>query len=92
MVVQELVFADAAGIMFTANPVSGKRDELVVNAAWGLGEAVVSGLVTPDTLTVQKATGRVLRREIAEKSLMTIRTAQGTSEVPSPKPSRRKPC
>lgn len=84
VVVQELVFADAAGIMFTANPVNGKRDELVVNAAWGLGEAVVSGVVTPDTITVQKATGRVLRREIAEKALMTIRTAQGTGEVAVP--------
>ena len=37
--------------MFTANPVNGKRDELVINAAWGLGEAIVSGAVTPDTAT-----------------------------------------
>jgi len=90
VVVQELVVADAAGIMFTANPVNGKRDELVINAAWGLGEAVVSGAVTPDTITVQKATGRVLRREIAEKSLMTVRTAQGTSDVPVPESQQKK--
>ena len=89
VVVQELVFAEAAGIMFTANPVSGKRDELVINAAWGLGEAVVSGAVTPDTLTVQKATGRVLRREIAEKSVMTVRTEQGTHEVAVPAERRK---
>ena len=43
MVVQELVAADAAGVMFTANPVNGRRDEMVISAAWGLGEAVVSG-------------------------------------------------
>jgi phosphohistidine swiveling domain-containing protein len=84
VVVQELVAADAAGIMFTANPVNGKRDELVVNAAWGLGEAVVSGAVTPDTLTVDKASGRTLKREIADKAVMTVRTASGTSEVPVP--------
>jgi pyruvate,water dikinase len=53
VVVQELVVADAAGIMFTANPINGNRDELVINAAWGLGEAVVSGAVPPDTITVQ---------------------------------------
>ncbi len=90
VVVQELVFADAAGIMFTANPINGKRDELVINAAWGLGEAIVSGLVTPDTITVQKDTSKVLHRETAEKSLMTIRTAQGTCEVPVPVPQRKK--
>ena len=90
VVVQELVAAHAAGIMFTANPVSGKRDELVINAAWGLGEAVVSGAVTPDTITVQKATGRALRRETAEKSLMTVRTEQGTREIPVPEAQKRK--
>jgi pyruvate,water dikinase len=90
VVVQELVFADAAGIMFTANPVNGKRDELVVNAAWGLGEAVVSGVVTPDTITVQKATGRVLQQEIAAKSLMTVRKEGGTSEIPVPASQKNK--
>ncbi|MGB8981113.1 MAG: PEP/pyruvate-binding domain-containing protein [Anaerolineales bacterium] len=82
VVVQEMVFADAAGIMFTVNPLNGRRNELVINAAWGLGEAVVSGAVTPDTLTVDKQKGKVLRREIAEKQVMTVRTEAGTSEVP----------
>ncbi|MFN8503514.1 PEP/pyruvate-binding domain-containing protein [Kouleothrix sp.] len=91
VVVQELVFADAAGIMFTANPVNGKRDELVINAAWGRGEAVVSGAVTPDTLTVQKGSGRVLRRETAEKVLMTVRAEGGTREQPVPAAQRRQP-
>lgn len=90
VVVQELVFADAAGILFTANPTNGKRDELVINAAWGLGEAVVSGAVTPDTLTVKKASGRVLRRETAEKSIMTVRAEQGTKEVPVPESKKKK--
>ncbi|MEN9938027.1 MAG: hypothetical protein RLZZ387_4606 [Chloroflexota bacterium] len=89
VVVQELVDADAAGILFTANPTNGRRDELLISAAWGLGEAVVSGAVTPDTVTVQKATGRVLRRETAEKALMTVRTAQGTSDVPVPEGKRK---
>lgn len=84
VVVQEMVSADAAGILFTANPVNGKRSEIVINAAWGLGEAVVSGAVTPDTLRVDKATGRILEREIAEKLVMTVRSEQGTFEQPVP--------
>ncbi len=48
VVVQELVDADAAGVMFTADPVTGARDDTVINASWGLGEAVVGGQVTPD--------------------------------------------
>jgi phosphoenolpyruvate synthase/pyruvate phosphate dikinase len=84
VVVQELVFADAAGIMFTANPINGKHDEVVINAAWGLGEAVVGGVVTPDTITVSKPTGDVIRREMAEKLVMTVRTESGTEEQPVP--------
>ncbi|HEX6255821.1 MAG TPA: PEP/pyruvate-binding domain-containing protein [Euzebyales bacterium] len=48
VVVQVMVPADSAGVMFTANPVTGARDEIVIDASSGLGEAVVSGLVTPD--------------------------------------------
>jgi len=91
VVVQELVFAEAAGVMFTANPISGKRDEVMITAAWGLGEAIVAGVVTPDTLTVTKATGRMIRRETAEKQVMTVRTESGTSEVPVPDSQKKKP-
>ncbi|PKO15205.1 MAG: pyruvate, phosphate dikinase [Chloroflexi bacterium HGW-Chloroflexi-10] len=84
VVVQEMVFAEAAGILFTANPINGRRDEILINAAWGLGEAVVSGAVTPDTLTVAKKTGKTIRREIAEKLVMTVQTETGTIEAPVP--------
>ncbi len=84
VVVQALVPADAAGIMFTANPLNGRRDQLVINAAWGLGEAVVGGLVTPDSYTVDKSTGQVVAREIADKQVMTVRTESGTEEQPVP--------
>lgn len=89
VVVQELVPADAAGVLFTANPLTGARDEQVINAAWGLGEAVVGGVVTPDTHIV--ADGRVIRREIAEKTMMTVRTAEGTRVEPVPEDRRRAP-
>jgi rifampicin phosphotransferase len=84
VVVQELVPADAAGVMFTADPISGARDEVLINAAWGLGEAVVSGAVTPDLITVKKSAGGSIRRETAAKQVMTVRTEDGTAERPVP--------
>jgi pyruvate,water dikinase len=90
VVVQKLVFADAAGIMFTANPISGDRGEVVINAAWGLGEAIVSGIVTPDSITVNKQKSKVLRRETAEKLVMTVRAKSGVSEQPVPDHLKKK--
>src|SRR5918994_5539987 len=56
IVIQRLVPAEVSGILFTANPVTGARDELLINAAVGLGEAAVGGLVTPDSFTVDRTT------------------------------------
>ena len=69
VVVQAMVAADFSGVLFTANPTTGARDELVVNASFGLGETIVSGEVTPDTY--------VLDRE----SLIPKETWLGTKEV-----------
>ena len=55
VVVQIMVPSEVSGILFTANPATGERSELIVNASFGLGEAVVSGQVTPDTYIVDKA-------------------------------------
>ncbi len=82
VVVQLLVPAEAAGVLFTANPLTGRRSEAVINAAWGLGEAIVGGRVTPDTVTVDKLKGGVIRRETAEKQVMTVRRENGTEEQP----------
>ena len=84
VVVQELVPADASGILFTANPLTGARDQVMINAAWGLGEAIVGGQVTPDTVVVDKASGAITQQEISEKDVMTVRTQSGTHEEPVP--------
>jgi len=81
VVVQQMVLADAAGILFTANPVSGARDEIVINAAWGLGEAVVGGEVTPDHIVVEKAGGKIKEMTVSEKAAMTAVTESGTQAV-----------
>ena len=81
VVVQQMVMADAAGILFTANPVTGARDEIIINAAWGLGEAVVGGEVTPDHVVVEKASGKIKELTVSEKTAMTAITEEGTRQV-----------
>lgn len=84
VVVQLLVPAEAAGILFTANPVNGNPEQVVINAAWGLGEAVVGGIVTPDTLIMDKANGNIIDQTIADKRVMTVGVNGGTQEQPVP--------
>ena len=91
VVVQLLIPAEAAGILFTANPINGRRDQIVISASWGLGEAVVGGLVTPDTLTLDKTSGDILTREIAEKLVQTVRVNGGTELLPVPENLRKVP-
>jgi phosphohistidine swiveling domain-containing protein len=88
VVVQALVPAEAAGVLFTANPVTGRRDQAMISAAWGLGQAVVGGLVTPDYLTVDKASGAVVERQTADKQVMTARVDGGVEEQPVPEALR----
>src|SRR5215216_1613177 len=91
VVVQRMVKAEAAGVMFTANPANGRRDQASISAAWGLGESVVSGSVTPDSMVVEKESGRVISREAADKEVMTVYTESGTEERPVPEARRRQP-
>ncbi|WP_297551352.1 phosphoenolpyruvate synthase [Thermococcus sp.] len=80
-VVQKMVNSETSGVMFTANPVTNNRNEIMINAAWGLGEAVVSGAVTPDEYIVEKGTWKIKEKYIAKKEVMYIRnpeTGKGT--------------
>ncbi|UNK45433.1 PEP/pyruvate-binding domain-containing protein [Arthrobacter sulfonylureivorans] len=88
VVVQRMIGADAAGVMFTANPANGRRDQIVISAAWGLGESVVSGTVTPDNIVVDAVTGHVLSRRTADKDVMTVYAEQGTRVQPVPQEGR----
>lgn len=80
VVVQQMVFPHAAGILFTADPVTGNRKVATVDAGFGLGEALVSGLVNPDVFTVRH--GEVVARTIAAKqrAVHALPTG-GTQEV-----------
>lgn len=68
VVVQQMVEARSSGVMFTRSPSTGDRSVVAVEAAWGLGSAVVGGEVTPDAFTVSKVTGEVLRRHVSAKA------------------------
>lgn len=85
-VVQKLVDPDAAGVLFTRNPVTGAR-ERVVEAAWGLGEGVVAGLVTPDHYRVAED-GRILEVRPGEKDLAVRRNPSGGTEEVEVEPDR----
>ena len=77
VVVQAMIASEAAGVMFTANPVTENRNELLVSASYGLGEAVVSGLVTPDTFTLTKK-GLIKCKSLGTKELRIILTEKDT--------------
>ncbi|WP_405527168.1 phosphoenolpyruvate synthase [Streptomyces avidinii] len=80
VVVQRMAFPHASGILFTADPVTGNRKVATVDAGFGLGEALVSGLVNPDVFTVRD--GEVVARAIAAKQrAVTALPAGGTQEV-----------
>jgi len=70
VVVQKMVNADKAGVMFSIHPATGNRDQIVIEGAWGLGEGVVSGTVSPDHYVVSKSSGDILEVKIAKKELM----------------------
>lgn len=91
VLIQQLVPADASAVVFSANPITGKRDEVVVTASWGLGESVVSGTVTPDTWVVRKADLAVKEKRIGAKERMTVTTGGSTREVPVPRLLRERP-
>jgi pyruvate,water dikinase len=77
VVVQSMIDPETSGIAFTANPISGNRDECVINASWGLGEAIVSGLASPDTYVVRKVDGRISQKHIAYKEQMITPGLEG---------------
>jgi len=92
VVVQLIVAADASGIVFTADPVTGDDTLIEINAAWGLGEAVVGGQVTPDTITVDRASGRIMLTLINVKTIMTGLADDGTVTLPVPKDRQATPA
>lgn len=88
VVVQRMIDADRSGVLFTANPLNHRRDQMLVSASFGLGEAVVSGKVSPDQW-VLTSDGLVVETHIADKQVITVRKSEGSVNQPMPPEKRR---
>ena len=92
VVVQRMAPSVSAGVLFTANPITGDASEMVVNASWGLGESVVGGAVEPDTFLVDKVSDLVKARTVAtKKSAIEPDLGSGIREVSVPPALREEP-
>lgn len=88
VVIQEMVNSKLAGVVFTANPINGIRNELLINASYGLGEAIVSGRVNPDQYTVNKKNREIVKKEIALKEILCQYSGSGIEYVSVTESSR----
>lgn len=96
VVVQKMVKSEISGICFTVHPVTKNKNHIVLEAGWGLGEAIVGGKITPDTYIIDKADWNILDINISEQEMMILRRAQdksgkgGVVEVKVPKSKQEK--
>ncbi|HEX4101925.1 MAG TPA: PEP/pyruvate-binding domain-containing protein [Pseudonocardiaceae bacterium] len=81
VVVQTMVASEVSGVMFTANPLTTATDEIVINASYGLGEAIVSGIVTPDLAVVSHLGCRIKSVTVGSKTIEIVRNVDAYSGV-----------
>jgi pyruvate,water dikinase len=89
VVVQEMVDAEKSGVLFTSHPSTG-APVLTIEAAWGLGEAVVSGAVTPDNYVIERSSGTIQDETVAEKKVMHVRDEETGKTVERPVPEEKR--
>ncbi len=92
VIVQELVNADCAGVLFTLNPTNGDKRVIVIESSWGLGEAVVKGEVTPDRITVRKNDLEIIEYVVGDKKVAYKFAGKGVVKQELPPEKRRAPC
>jgi phosphohistidine swiveling domain-containing protein len=91
VLVQQFVPANVSAVVFSANPVGGRADDVIITANWGLGDSIVSARATPDTYLVDKHTMTLNFRHIASKRIITMAAPGGTRDVVVPRLLRRRP-
>jgi pyruvate,water dikinase len=91
VLVQQLVVTDVSAVVFSANPLNGDRNQVVITASWGLGESIVGGAVTPDTFIVRRSDLAIVSRQIAEKRRMVVPILGGTQEMNVPRVLHSRP-
>lgn len=93
VVVMRMVNSEKSGVMFSANPITKSCDACMIEAAWGLGEGVVQGIVNPDNYIVRKKDYGYDMRYISEKEIMVVRASErgGSKEIPVPQDKMNAP-
>ena len=89
VVVQRMVDADRSGVLFTSHPSTGDR-RMIIEAAWGLGEAVVSGAVSPDNYVVDRSEGEILTATVTDKTVMQVKDPESGETVEKAVPDERR--
>ena len=84
VIIQEMLACDVSAVVFSANPITGNKNQVVINSNWGLCESIVSGIVTPDMYVVKKDTETIVESVVAEKETMTTQMAVGVGCVEIP--------
>jgi pyruvate,water dikinase len=87
--VQKMVNSRSAGVMFTLHPVTGDRSKIVIESAWGLGEGMVSGAVTPDHFEVDKSSLKIVAKNIARKTVEYVRDPKTGKTIHADVPPER---
>ncbi|MDH5481377.1 MAG: phosphoenolpyruvate synthase [Candidatus Bathyarchaeota archaeon] len=92
--IQKMVNSKAAGVMFTINPVTGDPNQIVIEGNYGLGEAVVSGAVTPDDFIIDKRTMKITERRVSKKTIQYVRDPKTgkTIHLEVPPEMQEQPC
>lgn len=90
VVVQKMVNSEKAGVMFSVNPITKEKEHVLVEAAWGLGEGVVSGIVTPDNYVLDKNTDKAIEMYVSEKETMVVRDPSQRGSVEQDVPDHLK--
>lgn len=80
VVVQAMIQSEVSGIAFTVHPVTRDRNRMIIEAGWGLGEAIVGGKITPDSFVINKRTLAIEEKVVNEQTMMIVRGPQGTVE------------
>ncbi len=92
VVVQKMVESEVSGVLFTADPVSQNTDNMMLNASWGLGEAIVSGKVTPDIYIYSKKHNRIVDKKLGGKDILICYGSTGIEERKTPSEQKSRFC
>ncbi len=90
VVIQKMVNSDVSGVCFTVHPITRDKDQMIIEACWGLGEALVQGIITPDSYVIEKSTLNIIDINIGSQEKQILKAKKETEEKSVPKNLREK--